>query len=353
MQSKQMWITFGAGLVYVVAAMWIMIYAGMNRVITIQDVGQEQIFGTNLQGVKEEGGTWKSLPLNEEVLEQKDIVVPLEAEIKAENVVLENHYMDKEIWIGLDGIEKNYFEKNEVSANPKIVEKAVYGKQDGLLWLRFKMDDIYECQSILEDGHLCISLAKPKEIYETIVVVDPCYETAGGIQTEGMTAKEITTDIARRLEERLRTEEKYKVYYTDMEGKNPSIERRQELLKETEADLYIGISLNDSDDRSVYGVETIYNGTYFIPVFGNVELADCLTRNVTEQISGRANGLTKAGEEDILVKEATIPAVILKAGYLSNTEEAALLNMEDYREKIAEGIFLTVQEAGEMLNQAE
>lgn len=355
MQQKQMLITLWVGVIYGVVAMCIMLYAAVHRVVVIEDVGQEQIFAENMQesGV-EEHGTWKNLELAEEIMQKKDIVIPVEKEVKAENVIIENHYMKKEIWIGFDGIEKNFFAKHTVAGNLAAVETAVYGKQDGLIWLKFKMDGIYECKSILEDGHLCIDLERPKEVYETVVVIDPLYaENSVYGQKEGMTEKEIAMDIAKRLEEKVKALDSVKVYYTGMDGENPSVEERGQLIQDTSADLYIGIELNNSKDTSMYGVETLYNGTYFIPGFGNVELADSLTRNVTEQVSGRANSLTEAGEEDMIVKKATIPAVILKAGYLSNEKEAALLNREEYRDKIAEGIFLTVQDAYEKMKNEE
>lgn len=349
MQQKQMWITLSVGVIYGIAAMWIMLYAAMHRVVTIEDVGQGQIFAENTQtNGNDEYRIWKNLVLAPESTQEKDIVIPLEPEMKAENVTIENHYMNKEIWIGFDGLDKNFFTVNKIAGNLASVESAVYGKQNGLVWVKFKMDSIYECKSILEDGHLCIELHSPKEVYETVVIVDPlCEEETTEENKERMTAKEITMDIAKRLEEKMKAVDSVRVYYMGMDGENPTVEERRLIMEETGADFYIGIQLNTSEDTSLYGIETIYNSTYFIPGFGNVELADSLTKNVTIQVSDRANGLTEAGQEDMIVQKATIPAVILKAGYLSNEKEAALLNIPEYRDKIAEGIFLTIQEANE------
>lgn len=355
MQQKHIWITLPVGAAYVIAAMWIMLYAAMNRVVMIEDVTQEQMPTESMQESGQSGkGTWKNLTLSAEKGQGKDIVIPVEEGLKAEQVTIKNHYLNKEIWIGFDGVEKNYFDQKSIAGNLASVEEAVYGKQEGLLWLRFKVDGIYECKSILENGHLCITLENPKELYETVAVIDACYyRNTAGAQTEGMTDREITADITRRLEEKLKAEGAVKVYYIGVDGEEPSAEERVQFVKEAGADLYIGIGLNESTDASVYGVETIYNGTYFLPGFGNVELADCLTKNVTKQVSGRANGLTEAKEEDMIVQKAQIPAVILQAGYLSNAKEAELLNRGEYRDRIAEGIFQTVREANEKMKNEE
>ncbi len=349
MQQKQKWVTLSVGLIYFIAAMWIMIYASMHRVVRIEDVAQEQrSSGTVEENKESDKGSWKTIEFIENMALENDIIIPLDQEIKAENVIIENHYMDKELWIGIEGIEKKYFADRTLEGNTTIVQNAYYGKQKGTVWLKFELDGVYECQSILEDNHLYIELVKPKEIYDTVIVIDPWYSEEMSKRKSGMTEQEITLDIAERVEEKMASMDTVKVYFTRVDEEMPTLEQRQQIITEAGADFYIGIELKTSEDTSVYGVETIYNGTYFIPYFGNVELADSLEKNVTLQVSGRANGLTQAGEEDIIVQKARIPAVILKAGYLSNEKEAALLNTEEYRDRIAEGIVMTVQEACEM-----
>ncbi len=80
-------------------------------------------------------------------------------------------------------------------------------------------------------------------------------------------------------------------------------------------------------------------------------MADCLERNVTAQVSGRANGLTQATEEDIILQRIKIPAVILKQGYLSDEKEVTLLGTDEYRDRIAKGVLLAVQEAYEKMEK--
>lgn len=191
------------------------------------------------------------------------------------------------------------------------------------------------------------NLAKKDETaYERVIFID--YSSGSGTEEN-----EITLDILKRTEEKLAAQGAVKVYYINAENdeRMPSVEEKLQEISETEADLYIEIELNENVDTSVYGIEVVYNGTYFIPDFGNAELADCLARNVTKQVSGRANGLTQATEEDIILQKVKVPAVVLKAGYLSNEKESGLLNTEAYRDRIAEGIAVTVQEAYEKMEK--
>ena len=73
-----------------------------------------------------------------------------------------------------------------------------------------------------------------------------------------------------------------------------------------------------------------------------MELADLLEREVVTAIRGKANGLLEAEQTDTVINEATVPAATIRVGYLTNGQEAILLQREDYIEKIAEGIYQTI-----------
>ena len=64
-------------------------------------------------------------------------------------------------------------------------------------------------------------------------------------------------------------------------------------------------------------------------------------------ISGKAGGLLEAEQTDTVISEATVPAAAVKVGYLTNGQEAILLQREDYIQRIAEGIYQAVLKAYE------
>lgn len=341
MQQKSMWITFSIGTVYILTAMCVMLFAASNRVIKIEDTTQDQRSAMNTGMTR---NTWKKLTLAPEEAEE-DIIIPLRDGVKAENVTIENHYMQKEIWIGIEETDKNFYAKEKIAGNLSQIENAIFGRDDGCIWLKFLVNDVFECESVLEENRLCIKLVEPKEMYERIVVIDPWYDggMAIGTYTKAQ-AEKVLLDIGKQLEEKAAASGFVKLYHTWTEGKAPTLEERERLLEEVDADFYIGIGLNSAEEVSVYGVETIYNGTYFIPETGSVELADSLEKNVTIQVSGRANGLTQAQEADMIVQRATVPAALVKVGYATNEKEAELLRMQEYRAAVAEGIFQAINE---------
>ena len=118
-----------------------------------------------------------------------------------------------------------------------------------------------------------------------------------------------------------------------------------ELAAATKADMLIRIEVSGDENSKLYGTSAVYNSQYFIPGFGNVELADLLEREVVTSISGKACGLIESSEEDRVVNSATVPAAAIRVGYLTNSQEAILLQREDYIRRIAEGIYNAVMKA--------
>lgn len=292
-----------------------------------------------------------SIIFEQNTQEMNYFCIPIPADVKAENVMIENHYMDKELWVSIkQAPEEDYsqfYQARGVSGNRGAVVDGYYESGTDTFWLKFMLTELYEYHSIFEDNHLYIDFVSPKEAYDRIVVIDPAYGgSATGAVSGDLTGKQVTLDIVRALKKKLDGTD-MKVYYTRMDDSNPSDESRIALANAVKADMMIRIEVNENEDTKVYGTEAVYNSKFFIPGFGSVELADLLEREVVTAISGKANGLVDATEEDIVINQATVPAATIRVGYVSNGQEVILLGREDYIEKIAEGIYQAILAAYE------
>lgn len=277
--------------------------------------------------------------------------VPMPENVKAEEVVLENHYMDKELWVSISAAQAQAYEEfyrmNGVYGNCESVVDGHFEAADERACLRFVLTGVYEYRSIFEDHTLYVEFVPPKEIYERVIVVDPGYggeET--GVSADEVLSKDITLGVARAVKAMF-DESDIKVYYTRMDDCNPTAEARVELASATKADMLIRIEVSGDENSKLYGTTTVYNNKFFIPGFGNVELADLLEREVVTAISGKAGGLIEAAETDDVINSATVPAAAVRVGYLTNSQEAILLQREDYIKRIAEGIYNAVLKAYE------
>ena len=325
--------TFAAALLFCAGAMWGMLFFAKHKAIVIGDVVPEQ---TGKEAFQPEGEQPLRFRPNSE--EASALCIPLEAGTKAENIVIENHYMDKQFWIYIEGTSPYYYAKEAISGNIAGIEEGNYEYAGDTVLLKFGLDDVYECKSVLEEGRLYIEFVPPREVYDRIVVLDAGVLTAAGDFAEGKPEAELTYDIVKRLR-KLLDGSGIKVYDTGTGSNAASASDRAAFANAVGADMLISIRLNESDNAARYGIEALYNAEYFIPAFGGVELADNLVRYVTIAASGRGNGLFMAEETDDLLKKAEVPAAAVLIGYTSNRQENALLQRADYRDRIAEGLY--------------
>lgn len=315
----------------------------------VQDVPYEENAtpGNDVGDVLDENG----IIFEQNAQEMNYFCIPMPADVKAESVMIENHYMDKELWVSIRHMPEDdfseFYRERGVSGNRGAVVDGYFENGTDTFWLKFMLTELYEYHSIFENNNLYIEFVPPKEAYDRIIVIDPAYGgSVTGAVAQDLMGKQVTLDIARALKAKL-DETDMKVYYTRMDDSNPSDDSRIALTNAAKADMMIRIEVNENEDTKVYGTEAVYNSKFFIPGFGSVELADLLEREVVTAISGKANGLVDSTEEDIVINQATVPAATIRVGYVSNGQEVILLGREDYIEKIAEGIYQAILAAYE------
>ena len=69
-------------------------------------------------------------------------------------------------------------------------------------------------------------------------------------------------------------------------------------------------------------------------------LAECIRQSVVESLQPENTRQNKeAGEESYLLSQVQVPAVLVECGFLSNPEEAALLEKECYQQDMAAAIY--------------
>lgn len=334
---------------FVLAAMSAMLYYSANKIIVVADVAQDEVVqSTDHEGTAGgENADKTHIKIERDSRASDYFCIPLPDNVKPEEVTLENHYMDQELWVSIDlkdpEDQRRFYENQSVYGDCENVLDGHFDVERKRICLRFALTNVFEYQSFFENNTLYVKFVPPKEVYDKIVVIDPAYgaDESGG-ESEDVKGKNITLDIAKALKTKM-DETDIKVYYTRMDDSNPDDRTRVRLAVATNADMLIRIEVGSAKNSRIYGTEAVCNSSFFIPDFGSVELADLLEREVVTAISGKANGLVEVTETDVVIREATVPAAAIKAGYLTNSQEFILLQRDDYVEKIADGIYRTIQ----------
>lgn len=272
--------------------------------------------------------------------------IPLPQEIRADDITIENRYIENRIHVVLTGKYSDFYRTRILLGNGNLIEGGLLSEENGNTRLQLEMKGLYEHQYVFENGMLQLSFQEPSQLYDKIVVLDAVHggaesgNTGGGIQE-----KKLALEIVEIVREKLKDTD-IRVYCTRTDDVTVSEEERVRFANELDADLVISVGAGaDNSNEKVFGIQTFYNGTYFIPYFGSIRLADLLERNTVTAVGGKANGLFEATQEEILLQGVRMPAAMIEVGYLTNIEETQKLSLSEYKEKLAEGIVLTIQDA--------
>ncbi|TDI49568.1 MAG: N-acetylmuramoyl-L-alanine amidase [Acidobacteria bacterium] len=218
-----------------------------------------------------------------------------------------------------------------------------------------------------------------------IIVIDPGH---GGVETgaigpTGLREKEVVLDLARRLQRRLQRDHNLTVVLTRDEDRLIGLDERTAIANYNRADLFLSIHLNASPRSTATGAETYFlsndatddaartlaaleNGAAGVrldPVDKapdhNLDLVLWdLAQNqylaesslLAERVQWHLNALTGTRNRGVrqapfrVLMGATMPAVLVEAGFVSNIEEEERFRSMEYRSRVAEAIETAVRE---------
>lgn len=119
------------------------------------------------------------------------------------------------------------------------------------------------------------------------------------------------------------------------------MKKRLQIINNNPDAVFISIHLNKFTTSAPNGAQVFYS-----PNNENSQmLATKIQESVVKQLQNNNERQVKKGNKSIyLLKNATIPAVIVECGFLSNSAELELLKNEEYQSKMAFSIYCGIME---------
>src|SRR5690606_14209897 len=115
------------------------------------------------------------------------------------------------------------------------------------------------------------------------------------------------------------------------EMKNEDLRNRKSLIENADCEVVITIHLNSFTQSKYYGAQTFYS-----EINPRSQRLAHLIQDELRNVLDRDNKRVPSKTEDVyLLTDMNMPSVLVEAGFLSNEEEANLLNTSEYQEKIA------------------
>jgi N-acetylmuramoyl-L-alanine amidase len=180
-----------------------------------------------------------------------------------------------------------------------------------------------------------------------------------GAQANQLVEKDLTLDLAFRVEERLKARG-YPTLMTRTGDDYLPLSERVELANQVPFGLFVSLHFNKSANREAHGVEVFYAsekirpepawawaGFFARPAPDEAgdrgeNFAGTLQAALVSALDAENRGIR--GRPLYVVRHTRMPAVLVEGGFLSNTFEAGLLATPAYRDRLADAVVAGVVE---------
>ena len=132
---------------------------------------------------------------------------------------------------------------------------------------------------------------------------------------------------------------------TTREKKVSDIKNRVEIGNQEDVEAFISIHLNKYPSEIYNGWQTFYQKDNEKSKL----LADCIQKNLNNSVSKDNKRSTLVLNNVYIMEHLKKPTVTVECGFLSNEEEAKLLEEDGYQDKLAWGIYIGLQEYFEQI----
>lgn len=105
--------------------------------------------------------------------------------------------------------------------------------------------------------------------------------------------------------------------------------KRVEIINNSNADLFLSIHMNSFTDTSAKGIHIFYGDESV------KKMAEEIQQSIVDVTGARPHSVKEVSKSLYLMKNAKIPSILIECGFLSNPQEAKLLQDEEYQAKIA------------------
>ncbi len=114
--------------------------------------------------------------------------------------------------------------------------------------------------------------------------------------------------------------------------KKSDLSNRLQVMKDNPDAIFVSVHLNKFTTSAASGAQVFYTKNYK----DAYDLANCIQTNIKNLIQPENTRVVKQGTSSTyLLKNASVPAIIVECGFLSNKQELAKLKNDDYQSQMA------------------
>lgn len=220
--------------------------------------------------------------------------------------------------------------------------------------IAFEEINVFECHISEDEYYVYLDFYKPRELYDTIILVDAGHGTPdpGTSSSDGVREKDLTLAFLLGIKEKADAQNRAKFYYTRLddsrlyEDYSMDLHRRVDLANILEADLFLSIHFNSFESTKRNGTEAYYNEEQNDwATFNSKKLANILLDKTSTALGTIPAGCLPAATLYTVVKESQVPVTLIEVAYLSNANDLAIVTDKHKQEAASRALFSGLMEA--------
>lgn len=298
--------------------------------------------------IHEDGSNFTVYIGQEEVIPEIDntpLKITLPSGVRLSDISSEDNYHNKQISIRIKGDHRSFFEQNPIAntyenvANIKVSYSASKGTE-----ILITTNVIQGFEYTIVDGKLQVTIDRPSAIYDKIIILDAGHGGKDPGAVKGNTQeKAINFKVLNEYAKDYFTDSGIKVYYTRIDDTLIPLADRASFAKQVEADFFISLHCNSSTSSAARGTSVYYSSTNTSKTSSGLTskiLANTLVNNLSKSLGTRNLGIIDKGF--VVVRDNSVPAVLIELAFLSNPSDLSILTNPTYQKKAAKTIYDTV-----------
>lgn len=208
---------------------------------------------------------------------------------------------------------------------------------------------------IFEEADLDLKDKKNKVIKDKIeingklnIIIDPGHggKDSGAIALDGYTyEKDLNLLVAESLMEKLNSNPEINATITRTRDEYVKLLDRASVSNDKNADLFLSIHFNSSDNSSAKGIEVLYASENNISIKDTVQkhFANCLQKALIRETGAVDRGIKNRPAIIVLNKTKNVSA-LAELGFLSNESDLETIKDPDYIDKLARGLYNGIED---------
>lgn len=269
-------------------------------------------------------------------------------EILIDQIKINDLYTERKIVIDLQGDFSSLFNEGIWTNSLGLITGIEVSHTEGTK-ISITTSTICTPVTYMENNSVYIRCAKPREVFDKIIVLDPGHGgEKPGTCYEDIQEKDMTLTYGKALFDLLEQDESIKVYMTRQEDVHIDLMDRVYISNEIEPDLFISIHINSVENiPAAKGVETWYTSS-------NLDQRNKLFAEIVQRGLVNTFGMNNRGvkpNEFVVIKYTDAPAILIESGFLTNSEDRALMLSDTYAQQYATSIYMSLYEYFRILFQ--